>query len=173
MFTPTFSPPAPSPLGGDGSPYSHVASVCSSHHHLEPRLLPRPPLRFVESSARRTEGGRRSRPLRPDARAASAPGRERRERPEHQIKHHYRRGGDKMPPRHTRPELKLPTVVWTSLGPIPRWVPGTTTRWAPGTTRLALHGTRWREARGLQRRSTRIGSCTCPALCRGLLDVLD
>jgi hypothetical protein len=32
------------------------------------------------------------------------------------------------------------TVVWTSLGPLPRWVPGPTTRWAPGTTRLALHG---------------------------------
>jgi hypothetical protein len=33
------------------------------------------------------------------------------------------------------------TVVWTSLGPLPRWVPGPTTRWAPGTTWLALHGT--------------------------------
>jgi hypothetical protein len=32
-------------------------------------------------------------------------------------------------------------IVWTSLGPLPRWVPGPTTRWAPGTTRLALHGT--------------------------------
>jgi hypothetical protein len=32
------------------------------------------------------------------------------------------------------------SVVWTSLGPLPRWVPGPTTRWAPGTTRLALHG---------------------------------
>jgi hypothetical protein len=32
-------------------------------------------------------------------------------------------------------------VVWTSLGPLPRWVPRPTTRWAPGTTRLALHGT--------------------------------
>jgi hypothetical protein len=32
-------------------------------------------------------------------------------------------------------------VVWTSLGPLPRWVPGPTTRWAPGTTRLTLHGT--------------------------------
>jgi hypothetical protein len=32
-------------------------------------------------------------------------------------------------------------VVWTSLGPLPRWVQGPTTRWAPGTTRLALHGT--------------------------------
>jgi hypothetical protein len=32
-------------------------------------------------------------------------------------------------------------VVWTSLGPLPRWVPGPTTRWAPGTTRLALRGT--------------------------------
>jgi hypothetical protein len=35
----------------------------------------------------------------------------------------------------------LGCVVWTSLGPLPRWVPGPTTRWAPGTTRLALHGT--------------------------------
>jgi hypothetical protein len=32
-------------------------------------------------------------------------------------------------------------VVWTSLGPLPRWVSGLTTRWAFGTTRLALHGT--------------------------------
>jgi hypothetical protein len=35
----------------------------------------------------------------------------------------------------------LAFVVWTSLGPLPRWVPGPTTRWAPETTRLALHGT--------------------------------
>jgi hypothetical protein len=35
----------------------------------------------------------------------------------------------------------LDIVVWTSLGPLPRWVLGPTTRWAPGTTRLALHGT--------------------------------
>jgi hypothetical protein len=33
------------------------------------------------------------------------------------------------------------TVVWTSLGPLPRWVPGPTTRWAPGTTRFVPHGT--------------------------------
>jgi hypothetical protein len=32
-------------------------------------------------------------------------------------------------------------VVWTSLGPLLRWVPGPTTRWAPGTTLLVLHGT--------------------------------
>jgi hypothetical protein len=37
--------------------------------------------------------------------------------------------------------IKDNPVVWTSLGPLPRWVPGPTTRWAPGTTRLALHGT--------------------------------
>jgi hypothetical protein len=36
---------------------------------------------------------------------------------------------------------RVDVVVWTSLGPLPRWVPGPTTRWAPGTTRLALHGT--------------------------------
>jgi hypothetical protein len=60
-------------------------------------------------------------------------------------------------------------VVWTSLGPLPRWVPGPTTRWAPGTTRLALHGTCWRGAQGLRRRSTRLGSCTCPALYGRLL----
>jgi hypothetical protein len=40
-------------------------------------------------------------------------------------------------------------VVWTSLGPLPRWVPGPTIWWAPGTTRLALHGTWWRGAQGL------------------------
>jgi hypothetical protein len=64
-------------------------------------------------------------------------------------------------------------VVWTSLGPLPRWVPGPTTWWAPGTTRLVPRGTWWREAQGLWWRSTRIGSYICPALCRGLLDVLD
>jgi hypothetical protein len=32
-------------------------------------------------------------------------------------------------------------VVSTSLGPLPRWVPGPTTRWARGTTRLMPHGT--------------------------------
>jgi NADH:ubiquinone oxidoreductase subunit 4 (subunit M) len=65
------------------------------------------------------------------------------------------------------------SVVWTTLGPLPRWVPGSTTRWAPGTTRLALHGT-WRHgAQGLHRSSTRLGSCTCSALYGGLLDVLD
>jgi hypothetical protein len=74
---------------------------------------------------------------------------------------------------HLLSSTTSPTVVWTSLGPLPWWVPGPTTRWAPGTTRLALHGTCWREAQGLQRRSTRLGSCTCPALYRGLLDVLD
>jgi hypothetical protein len=64
-------------------------------------------------------------------------------------------------------------VVWTSLGPLPQWVPGPTTRWAPGTTRLVLHGTYWREAQGLRWRSTRIGSYTYHVLCRGLLDVHD
>jgi hypothetical protein len=37
--------------------------------------------------------------------------------------------------------LKAMDVVWTSLCPLPRWVPGPTTRWAPGTTRLVPHGT--------------------------------
>jgi hypothetical protein len=37
--------------------------------------------------------------------------------------------------------LRKHFVVWTSLGPLPRWVPGPTTRWAPGTTWLALHDT--------------------------------
>jgi hypothetical protein len=32
-------------------------------------------------------------------------------------------------------------VVWTSLGPLHRWVPGPTTRWAPGTTQLGPHDT--------------------------------
>jgi hypothetical protein len=32
-------------------------------------------------------------------------------------------------------------IIWTSLGPLPRWVPGPTTRWAPGTTRLVPRGT--------------------------------
>jgi hypothetical protein len=69
--------------------------------------------------------------------------------------------------------LEVLTVVWTSLGPLPRWVPGPTTRWAPGTIWLALHGTWWRGAQGLQRRSPQLGSCTCPALYGRLLDVLD
>jgi hypothetical protein len=68
---------------------------------------------------------------------------------------------------------KYDTVVWTSLVPLHRWVPGPTTRWAPGTTRLALHGTWRRGAQGLRRSSTRLGLCTRSALYRGLLDVLD
>jgi transposase InsO family protein len=32
------------------------------------------------------------------------------------------------------------SVVWTSLGSLPWWVPGLTTQWAPGTPRLELHG---------------------------------
>jgi hypothetical protein len=32
-------------------------------------------------------------------------------------------------------------VVWTSLGPLPRWLPGPTTRLAPGTTWLVPHNT--------------------------------
>jgi hypothetical protein len=65
------------------------------------------------------------------------------------------------------------SVVWISLGPLPRWVPGPTTRWAPGTTRLVPHGTYWREAQGLRWSSTRIGSYTYHVLYRGLLDVHD
>jgi hypothetical protein len=53
-------------------------------------------------------------------------------------------------------------VVWTSLGPLLRWVPGPITRWAPGTTRLVLHSTCWCGAQGLQRGNTRLGSYTCP-----------
>jgi hypothetical protein len=40
-----------------------------------------------------------------------------------------------------KPRREGGDVVWTSLGPLPRWVPGPTTRWALGTTQLALHGT--------------------------------
>jgi hypothetical protein len=29
------------------------------------------------------------------------------------------------------------SVVWTSLGPLPRWVPGPTTRWALGLPDLS------------------------------------
>jgi hypothetical protein len=68
---------------------------------------------------------------------------------------------------------RLESVLWTSLGPLPQWVPGPTTRWVPETTRLALRSTWWRGAQGLWRRSTRLGSCTCPALYGRLLDVLD
>jgi hypothetical protein len=35
------------------------------------------------------------------------------------------------------------------MGPLLRWVLGSTTRWAPGTNRLVLHGTCWRGAQGL------------------------
>jgi hypothetical protein len=64
-------------------------------------------------------------------------------------------------------------VVWTSLGPLLRWVPGPTTRWAPGTTQLGLHGTSWRGAQGLQRDGTRLGSYTCLDPCKVLLAVHD
>jgi hypothetical protein len=49
-------------------------------------------------------------------------------------------------------------VVWISLGPLLRQVPGPTTVWAPGTTRLELHGARRRAAQGNQRASTRFGN---------------
>jgi hypothetical protein len=42
---------------------------------------------------------------------------------------------------HARLQSTRRLVVWTSLGPLPWWVPGPTTRWAPGTTRLMPHGT--------------------------------
>jgi hypothetical protein len=58
-----------------------------------------------------------------------------------------------------------------SLGPLPRWVQGPTTRWVPATTWLVPHGTCWHGAQGLRWRCTRIGSYTCPVLCRELLDV--
>jgi hypothetical protein len=80
---------------------------------------------------------------------------------------------DSAPSPRSRRDSFTNNVVWTSLGPLPRWVPGPTTRWAPGTTRLALHCTWWRGAQGLQRRSTRLGSCTCPAQYGRLLNVLD
>jgi hypothetical protein len=64
-------------------------------------------------------------------------------------------------------------VLWTSLGPILRWVLEPTTRWAPRTTQLMLHGTCCREAQGLQRNSTRLGSCTCLDPCKVLLSVHD
>jgi hypothetical protein len=41
----------------------------------------------------------------------------------------------------TRLQSTRGLVVWTSLGPLPRWVPGLTTWWAPGTTRLGSHCT--------------------------------
>jgi hypothetical protein len=49
-------------------------------------------------------------------------------------------GGDVLS-KKLRLTDKIPSVVWTSLGPLPLWVPGPTTRWAPGTTRLVPHGT--------------------------------
>jgi hypothetical protein len=60
-------------------------------------------------------------------------------------------GGVVPPAEHvpTTSTTVVSGVVWTSLGPLPRWVLGPTSQWAPGTTRLALHGTRWREAQGL------------------------
>jgi hypothetical protein len=45
------------------------------------------------------------------------------------------------PQRDATAAARAAGVVWTSLGPLPQWVPGPTTRWALGTTRLALHGT--------------------------------
>jgi hypothetical protein len=50
------------------------------------------------------------------------------------------RGGESTLVSTTGGEVTTP-VVWTSLGPLPRWVLGPTTRWAPGTTRLVPHST--------------------------------
>jgi hypothetical protein len=41
----------------------------------------------------------------------------------------------------TRLQSTRGLVVWTSMGPLPRWVLGPTTWWVPGTTRLVPHGT--------------------------------
>jgi hypothetical protein len=48
--------------------------------------------------------------------------------------------------------------------PGPNTLLGTRTDYSvgPGTTQLGLHGTCWRQAQGLQWRSTRIGSYACP-----------
>jgi hypothetical protein len=73
--------------------------------------------------------------------------------------------------RRQEASYSLGAILWTSLGPLSRWVPGPTTRWAPGTTRLVPYDTSWRGAHGLRWRSTRIGSYTCPVLCRELLAV--
>jgi hypothetical protein len=76
--------------------------------------------------------------------------------------------------RHpTRLQSTQGLVVLTSLGPLLRRVPGPTTRWTPETTQLGLHDTCWREARGLQKDSTRLGSCTCLNPCIVLLIVHD
>jgi hypothetical protein len=52
---------------------------------------------------------------------------------------------------------------------------GTMTDYLVGPWDYPTCATRYlmREAQGLQRRSTRLGSCTCPALYGRLLDVLD
>jgi hypothetical protein len=51
------------------------------------------------------------------------------------------RGGKAPVEQSPVASVAVVSVVWTSLGPLPRWVPGPTTRWAPMTTRLALHST--------------------------------
>jgi hypothetical protein len=80
----------------------------------------------------------------------------------------------KITRRHpARLQITQGLVVWTSLGPLLRWVPGPTTRWAPGTTQLRLHGTYWRGAQGLQRDSSQLGMYTCPDPCKVLLAVHD
>jgi hypothetical protein len=65
------------------------------------------------------------------------------------------------------------SAVWTSLGPLPWWVPGPTTRWALRLPDLCRTVPDAREAQGLRWRSTRIVSYTYHVLCRGLLDVHD
>jgi hypothetical protein len=40
-------------------------------------------------------------------------------------------GGSRELAPPTSVACRRPPVVWTSLGPLPRWVPGPTTRWAP------------------------------------------
>jgi hypothetical protein len=47
----------------------------------------------------------------------------------------------RLPPPSYSATATSSAVVWTSLGPLPRWVPGPTTRWAPRTTQLVQHGT--------------------------------
>jgi hypothetical protein len=81
-----------------------------------------------------------------------------------------------MPADEIKTAFKTHNGHWCRMDlPGPTTSVGTRTDYsvAPGTARLALRDTCWRGAQGLRKRSTRLGSCTCPALYGRLLDVLD
>jgi hypothetical protein len=123
---PTWSNPTANPCHASVLPIVHAGPTLSLPPPTHPLLGPPPPPLYSKIP----HGPHPPHPL---GRSAAA---------------HHVGAGVAPPPAAAHHASAAPPVVWTSLGPLPRWVPGPTTQWAPRTTRLGLHGTCWREAQG-------------------------